>query len=152
MDILTGNLVNFNIFFFFLHFVLFSCMICHHSLGLVFYYYFFNWSFCDVLQVASLLEKMECLCGVPLPANIHTALKKNHMAICVTQARCKEEAVNMTKHQWQRPNFTKDRGNPRSGRQCCMHVPCMFHACSMLHVLMCSFSQTPCWWSWLWRT
>ncbi|XP_026020181.1 meiosis-specific coiled-coil domain-containing protein MEIOC [Astatotilapia calliptera] len=60
-------------------------------------------------KVASLLEKMECLCGVPLPANIHTALKKNHMAICVTQARCKEEAVNMTKHQWQRPNFTKDR-------------------------------------------
>uniref|UniRef100_A0A3Q4MY47 Uncharacterized protein n=1 Tax=Neolamprologus brichardi TaxID=32507 RepID=A0A3Q4MY47_NEOBR len=60
-------------------------------------------------KVAGLLEKMECLCGVPLPANIHTALKKNHMAICVTQARCKEEAVNMTKHQWQRPNFTKDR-------------------------------------------
>lgn len=61
-----------------------------------------------VLQVASLLDRMECL-NVFFPINIHTALKKHHMAICITQARRKEIA-NMSKHQQQKAYFTEYRG------------------------------------------
>uniref|UniRef100_A0A3B5BJQ6 Uncharacterized protein n=1 Tax=Stegastes partitus TaxID=144197 RepID=A0A3B5BJQ6_9TELE len=51
---------------------------------------------------------MECLCSTPLCSNIHAALKRHHMAICITQARCMDTA-NMTKHQRQKPHFTEDR-------------------------------------------
>ncbi|XP_008294309.1 uncharacterized protein LOC103367902 [Stegastes partitus] len=60
-------------------------------------------------KVESLLERMECLCSTPLCSNIHAALKRHHMAICITQARCMDTA-NMTKHQRQKPHFTEDRG------------------------------------------
>ncbi|GAA6218015.1 meiosis-specific coiled-coil domain-containing protein MEIOC isoform X1 [Lates japonicus] len=60
-------------------------------------------------KVASLLDRMECLRNVPLHINIHTALNKHHMAICITQARRKEEIANMSKHQRQRAHFTEDR-------------------------------------------
>uniref|UniRef100_A0A3Q0RVS7 Uncharacterized protein n=1 Tax=Amphilophus citrinellus TaxID=61819 RepID=A0A3Q0RVS7_AMPCI len=60
-------------------------------------------------KVANLLERMECLCGTPLPKNIHAALNRHHMAIWITQSRFKEDIVNMTKHQWQRLHFMKDR-------------------------------------------
>lgn len=65
--------------------------------------------FVVVLQVASLLDRIECL-SVFFPINIHTALKKHHMAICITQARRKEIA-NMSKHQKQKAYFTEYRGN-----------------------------------------
>ncbi|XP_035511352.1 uncharacterized protein moto [Morone saxatilis] len=60
-------------------------------------------------RVASLLDRMECLHNTPLHINIHTALNRNHMAICITQARRKEEIANMSKHQRQRAHFTEDR-------------------------------------------
>uniref|UniRef100_A0A3Q1GR20 Uncharacterized protein n=1 Tax=Acanthochromis polyacanthus TaxID=80966 RepID=A0A3Q1GR20_9TELE len=63
-------------------------------------------------KVESLLERMECLCSTPLHSNIHTALKRHHMAICITQARCMEDTANMTKYLRQKPHFTEDRGNP----------------------------------------
>lgn len=64
-----------------------------------------------MLQVASLLDRMECLCNTPLHMNIHTALSRHHMAICITQTRRKEEIAMMSKHQRQRAHFTEDRGN-----------------------------------------
>ncbi|XP_056257839.1 meiosis-specific coiled-coil domain-containing protein MEIOC [Seriola aureovittata] len=60
-------------------------------------------------KVASLLDRMECLCNIPLHINIHTALNRHHMAIRITQARRKEEIANMSKHQQQRAHFTEDR-------------------------------------------
>ncbi|XP_051797463.1 meiosis-specific coiled-coil domain-containing protein MEIOC [Acanthochromis polyacanthus] len=60
-------------------------------------------------KVESLLERMECLCSTPLHSNIHTALKRHHMAICITQARCMEDTANMTKYLRQKPHFTEDR-------------------------------------------
>ncbi|XP_071327434.1 meiosis-specific coiled-coil domain-containing protein MEIOC [Trachinotus anak] len=60
-------------------------------------------------KAASLLDRMECLRNIPLPINIHTALSRHHMAICITQARRKEEIANMSKHQQQRAHFTEDR-------------------------------------------
>nr|XP_020463037.1 meiosis-specific coiled-coil domain-containing protein MEIOC isoform X2 [Monopterus albus] len=60
-------------------------------------------------KVASLLDRMECLHNVPLPMNIHTALNTHQMAICITQARRKEEIANMPKLQEQRAHFTEDR-------------------------------------------
>lgn len=62
-----------------------------------------------VLQVASLLDKMECL-SVSLHINIHTALKRHHMAICVTQARRKEEIANMSRCHKQAAHSTEYRG------------------------------------------
>uniref|UniRef100_A0AAQ6IMF2 Uncharacterized protein n=1 Tax=Anabas testudineus TaxID=64144 RepID=A0AAQ6IMF2_ANATE len=53
-------------------------------------------------KVASLLDRMECLCNSPLHMNIHTALNRHHMAICITQSRRKEEIANMSKQQEQR--------------------------------------------------
>lgn len=64
-----------------------------------------------MLQVASLLDRMESLCNIPLHMNIHTALNRHHMAICITEARHKEEIANMSKHQQQKAHFTEDRGN-----------------------------------------
>ncbi|XP_014896338.1 uncharacterized protein C17orf104 homolog isoform X1 [Poecilia latipinna] len=63
-------------------------------------------------KVASLFDRMECLCGVPLHINIHAALKTHHMAVCITQSRRKEDSGNMTKQQQQGINFTEDRDNP----------------------------------------
>ena len=63
-----------------------------------------------VLQVANLLERMECL-TVPLHINIHTALKRHHMALCITQARRKEEISNMSTQQQQKDYLTNYRGN-----------------------------------------
>ncbi|XP_074512239.1 uncharacterized protein moto isoform X2 [Sebastes fasciatus] len=60
-------------------------------------------------RVASLLDRMECLCNTPLHMNIHTALSRHHMAICITQTRRKEEIAMMSKHQRQRAHFTEDR-------------------------------------------
>uniref|UniRef100_A0AAQ6IJ59 Meiosis specific with coiled-coil domain n=2 Tax=Anabas testudineus TaxID=64144 RepID=A0AAQ6IJ59_ANATE len=60
-------------------------------------------------KVASLLDRMECLCNSPLHMNIHTALNRHHMAICITQSRRKEEIANMSKQQEQRAHFSEDR-------------------------------------------
>ncbi|XP_038560299.1 meiosis-specific coiled-coil domain-containing protein MEIOC [Micropterus salmoides] len=60
-------------------------------------------------RVASLLDRMECLHNISLHINIHTALNRHHMAICITQARRKEEIASMSKHQRQRVHFTEDR-------------------------------------------
>ncbi|XP_047428255.1 meiosis-specific coiled-coil domain-containing protein MEIOC [Mugil cephalus] len=56
-------------------------------------------------KVATLLDRMESLCDIPLHSNIRTVLHRHHMAICITQARYKEDVANMTKHQRQRPHF-----------------------------------------------
>lgn len=61
--------------------------------------------------MASLLDRMECLCNNPLHVNIQTALNRHHMAICITQARRKEEIGNMSKQQQQKAHFTENRGN-----------------------------------------
>ncbi|XP_029014043.1 meiosis-specific coiled-coil domain-containing protein MEIOC [Betta splendens] len=53
-------------------------------------------------KVASLLEKMESVCKTPLHMNIHTALNRHHMAICITQTRRNEEIANASKHQQQK--------------------------------------------------
>uniref|UniRef100_A0A8C6TQI9 Uncharacterized protein n=1 Tax=Neogobius melanostomus TaxID=47308 RepID=A0A8C6TQI9_9GOBI len=45
---------------------------------------------------------MECLSGVPVNANIYSALSKHHMAICVTSARRREEITNISHNQRQR--------------------------------------------------
>ncbi|XP_039979536.1 meiosis-specific coiled-coil domain-containing protein MEIOC isoform X2 [Xiphias gladius] len=60
-------------------------------------------------KVASLVDRMECLRNIPLHINIYTALNRHHMAICITQARRKEETANMSKHQRQTTHFTEDR-------------------------------------------
>ncbi|KAF1379753.1 hypothetical protein PFLUV_G00179310 [Perca fluviatilis] len=60
-------------------------------------------------RVASLLDRMECLCNTPLHMSIHTALNRYHMAICIAQARRKEEIASMSKHQRQRAHFTEDK-------------------------------------------
>ncbi|MEQ2247097.1 hypothetical protein ILYODFUR_005720 [Ilyodon furcidens] len=60
-------------------------------------------------QVTSLFDRMEYLCGIPLHSNIHAALKMHHMAVCITQTRCKEDIGNMAKQQQQGNNFTEDR-------------------------------------------
>ncbi|XP_068434273.1 meiosis-specific coiled-coil domain-containing protein MEIOC [Clinocottus analis] len=60
-------------------------------------------------RVVSLLDRMECLCNTPFHANIHTALERHHMAICITQARRKEEITSMSKPQRQRAPFSEDR-------------------------------------------
>uniref|UniRef100_A0A665VGY7 Uncharacterized protein n=1 Tax=Echeneis naucrates TaxID=173247 RepID=A0A665VGY7_ECHNA len=53
-------------------------------------------------KVTSLLHRMECLRNIPLHINIHTALSRHHMSLCITQARRKEELANKSKHQQQR--------------------------------------------------
>ncbi|XP_040918182.1 uncharacterized protein moto [Toxotes jaculatrix] len=60
-------------------------------------------------KVASLLDSMECRHNIPLSINIRTALNRHHMAICITQARRKEEIAKVSKHQRQRAHFTEDR-------------------------------------------
>ncbi|TKS92195.1 Meiosis-specific coiled-coil domain-containing protein MEIOC [Collichthys lucidus] len=60
-------------------------------------------------RVASLLEGMESLHNIPLHVNIQTVLNRHHMALCITQARRREEIANMSKHQRQRANFSEDR-------------------------------------------
>ncbi|XP_049925365.1 meiosis-specific coiled-coil domain-containing protein MEIOC [Epinephelus moara] len=60
-------------------------------------------------RVAGLLDRMERLCNTPLHMNIHTALSRHHMALCITQARRKEEIASMSRHQRQRAHFTEDR-------------------------------------------
>ncbi|XP_038143130.1 uncharacterized protein moto [Cyprinodon tularosa] len=61
-------------------------------------------------MVEGLFDRMEHLCGVSLPINIHAALKRHDMAICVTQTRFKEDG-NPTKQQQPGINFSEDRGN-----------------------------------------
>ncbi len=71
-----------------------------------------------VLQVASLLDRVERVQNTPFHINIHTALSRHHMAVCVTQARRKEEIANMSKHD--KAHFTEARGNSyRSVRHMC---------------------------------
>uniref|UniRef100_A0A3Q3RG46 Uncharacterized protein n=1 Tax=Mastacembelus armatus TaxID=205130 RepID=A0A3Q3RG46_9TELE len=53
-------------------------------------------------KVSSLLDRMECLCNVPLHMSIHTALNRHYLAICITQSRRKKEIANMSKPQQQR--------------------------------------------------
>ncbi|XP_034567075.1 uncharacterized protein moto [Notolabrus celidotus] len=60
-------------------------------------------------RVAGLLDRMVRLCNIPLHANIHSALTRHNTAICITQARRKEEIANLPKHQCQRAHFTEDR-------------------------------------------
>ncbi|KAG8006808.1 Meiosis-specific coiled-coil domain-containing protein MEIOC [Nibea albiflora] len=60
-------------------------------------------------RVASLLERMESLHNVSLHVNIQTALNRHHMALCIAQARRREEVANMSKHQRQRAHFSEDR-------------------------------------------
>ncbi|XP_067472547.1 meiosis-specific coiled-coil domain-containing protein MEIOC [Thunnus thynnus] len=60
-------------------------------------------------RLASLLDRMEYLRNVPLHINIHTTLNRHHMAICITQARRKDELASMSKHQRQRAQLTEDR-------------------------------------------
>lgn len=81
-----------------------------------------------VLQVASLLDKMECL-SVSHHINIHTALKRHHMAICVTQARRKEEIANMLRCHEQATHSTEYRG-----KALCNHRH-MFLSLSLLMIM-----------------
>ncbi|XP_070704336.1 uncharacterized protein moto [Pempheris klunzingeri] len=60
-------------------------------------------------RVASLLDRMEYLHSIPFHVSIHTALNRHHLALCVIQARRKEEIANMSKHQRQRAHFTEDK-------------------------------------------
>ncbi|XP_029363867.1 meiosis-specific coiled-coil domain-containing protein MEIOC [Echeneis naucrates] len=60
-------------------------------------------------KVTSLLHRMECLRNIPLHINIHTALSRHHMSLCITQARRKEELANKSKHQQQRGHFTEEK-------------------------------------------
>ncbi|KAE8283408.1 Meiosis-specific coiled-coil domain-containing protein MEIOC [Larimichthys crocea] len=60
-------------------------------------------------RVASLLERMESLHNITLHVNIQTALNRHHKALCIAQARRREEITNMSKHQRQRANFSEDR-------------------------------------------
>uniref|UniRef100_A0A3P9IID0 Uncharacterized protein n=1 Tax=Oryzias latipes TaxID=8090 RepID=A0A3P9IID0_ORYLA len=69
-------------------------------------------SFTCVLQVANLLERMEALCDAPLQNNIHTVLKRHHMAVCITQARCSEDSRTI-KHQQQKPPFMENKATTR---------------------------------------
>ncbi|KAM4598218.1 meiosis-specific coiled-coil domain-containing protein MEIOC [Polymixia lowei] len=52
-------------------------------------------------RVVSLLVKMERLSSIPLHANSTSALDQHYEAICVTQARRKEEFVNTSNYQRQ---------------------------------------------------
>ncbi|XP_061905995.1 uncharacterized protein LOC133651839 isoform X1 [Entelurus aequoreus] len=54
--------------------------------------------------VECLLYKMECLCNVPLHANVCTALSHHHMAIS-----CVSELVNMAQRQRHIPHPTEDK-------------------------------------------
>ncbi|KAK9535387.1 hypothetical protein VZT92_007770 [Zoarces viviparus] len=56
-------------------------------------------------RVASLLDRMESLCNTAFHVNIHTALSRHHMALCVSQARRKEESTQ----QRQRAHLSEDR-------------------------------------------
>lgn len=88
--------------------------------------------------MASLLERVEGL-GIFLHANIHTALKRHHMAICITQARCTEETANLSQHQQQKAYFTEYRGNLHRSHRC----TCVFFSAAVLSVLTCfSFVDT----------
>ncbi|XP_041634432.1 uncharacterized protein moto [Cheilinus undulatus] len=60
-------------------------------------------------RVASLLDKMESLHNISFHTNIHTILNMHNTAVCITQARRKEEIANMSKHKSQRAHFTEER-------------------------------------------
>uniref|UniRef100_A0A673BHG5 Uncharacterized protein n=1 Tax=Sphaeramia orbicularis TaxID=375764 RepID=A0A673BHG5_9TELE len=60
------------------------------------------------VRVASLLDKMECLCSVHLHTNVHIALFRHLTAIYIVHARSKEELAHMSQHQRQ-ANFTEER-------------------------------------------
>ncbi|XP_011476267.1 meiosis-specific coiled-coil domain-containing protein MEIOC isoform X1 [Oryzias latipes] len=62
----------------------------------------------EQIKVANLLERMEALCDAPLQNNIHTVLKRHHMAVCITQARCSEDSRSI-KHQQQKPPFMENK-------------------------------------------
>ncbi|KAM8845931.1 uncharacterized protein moto [Spinachia spinachia] len=60
-------------------------------------------------KVASVLDRMQCLSNASFHANVHTALNRYHMAICIAQARRKEELAGMSNHQQPRAHFPEDR-------------------------------------------
>ncbi|RVE69776.1 hypothetical protein OJAV_G00081170 [Oryzias javanicus] len=62
----------------------------------------------EQIKVANLLERMEALCDAPLHNNIHTVLKRHHMAVCITQARCNENGRSI-KHQQQKTPFMENK-------------------------------------------
>ncbi|XP_024128804.1 uncharacterized protein moto isoform X2 [Oryzias melastigma] len=62
----------------------------------------------EQIKVANLFERMEALCDAPLHNNIHTVLKRHHMAVCITQARCNENARSF-KHQQQKTPFMENK-------------------------------------------
>uniref|UniRef100_A0A3P9LY81 Uncharacterized protein n=1 Tax=Oryzias latipes TaxID=8090 RepID=A0A3P9LY81_ORYLA len=66
----------------------------------------------EQIKVANLLERMEALCDAPLQNNIHTVLKRHHMAVCITQARCSEDSRSI-KHQQQKPPFMENKATTR---------------------------------------
>lgn len=47
-------------------------------------------------KVTDVLGKIECLHSVSLHSNIHMALSRHQMAVCVLQARCTEETLSRT--------------------------------------------------------
>lgn len=63
-----------------------------------------------MMQVASVLHRMESVNSF-LHNNIHTALKKHYMAICVTEARRKEEIAIMSQQQQHREYLEDYKGS-----------------------------------------
>ncbi|KAL6103232.1 meioc [Pungitius sinensis] len=59
-------------------------------------------------KVASLLDRMQCLSNASFHANVHTALNRYYMTICIAQSRRKEELASTSKHQRQRAHFPED--------------------------------------------
>ena len=68
-----------------------------------------NGCFAGVLQVASILYRMEYLCNIPIHVNIRTALNKYHEAVCDAQAR-RRQISTMSKPQQQRGHITDSQG------------------------------------------
>ena len=54
-----------------------------------------------VLQVLSLLGKIEPLCSFPIQGYVHSTLDRHYAAIFATQTRRREECVNSAGHQKQ---------------------------------------------------
>lgn len=72
-------------------------------------------------QVVSLLGKMERLRSFPLHANINSALDRHYEAICLTQARRKDEFINTSNRQKQGgAHFREERGNSTAQRIACI--------------------------------
>ncbi|KAF7225739.1 uncharacterized protein moto isoform X1 [Nothobranchius furzeri] len=65
----------------------------------------------EQIKVESILVRMKCLCSIPLHISIEMALRNHYVALCITQARCKEGSDKWTKIQQQGVGFTEDRDN-----------------------------------------